>query len=233
MVSYGLLRSLPSLHDRKDRRPPDKRPKLGEILVDAGTLTEQDRRRVLERQTRCDARFGEILLTNGLVSRQQLYAALSEQYCAPLVDLSVIPPDPSRISAIGAARCLRLGLLPLKRIGETLLIASSKPDIFEDNRAWLEDMFGPVRLVIIGESDLHGAVTGMALPELIDRAETRVPARESCRNLGLGVSDANPMALTGMLALILLALAYPWQAAQIATVAALLILAANTALKAA
>ncbi|MEM1386958.1 MAG: glycosyltransferase [Pseudomonadota bacterium] len=233
MVSYGLLRSLPSLHDRNESRPPDKRPKLGEILVDAGTLTEQDRRRVLERQTRCDARFGEILLTNGLVSRQQLYAALSEQYCAPLVDLSVIPPDPSRISAIGAARCLRLGLLPLKRIGETLLIASSKPDIFEDNRAWLEDMFGPVRLVIIGESDLHGAVTGMALPELIDRAETRVPARESCRNLGLGVSDANPMALTGMLALILLALAYPWQAAQIATVAALLILAANTALKAA
>ena len=109
-------------------------------------LSAATRARILDRQARCDARFGEILLTNRLAGRQQLYAALSQQYDAPLIDLTVIPPDPGRVAAIGADGCLRFALVPLRRFDGTLFVATARPEEFERHRAWLTDMFGPVRM---------------------------------------------------------------------------------------
>lgn len=159
-----------------------RQARLGDLLVAQGDLAPRDRSRILARQARADARFGDILLAEGLIDHQTLYDAIASQFGVPLIHLDRAPPDRRLMQLFGAPACLRAAILPWRKVGGRVVVATARPEQFEDHRTRLEGLFGPVDMAICDEMDLHRAVLDMRPESLARRAETRVHADESCRD---------------------------------------------------
>jgi glycosyltransferase XagB len=97
------------------------------------------------------------------------------------VDPVAVPPDPILVHRLGAGNCLRLGLLPWQRSGDATVILSARPGQMRRHLDMLTGIFGPVRMAHTPEDALHTALLNVAGPALVAEAETRVPAKESCR----------------------------------------------------
>ncbi|MDJ0827592.1 MAG: glycosyltransferase [Rhodobacter sp.] len=180
MSTQGLrssaVRALPDTGSRRSARP-----RLGQMLVETGVLTAQDQLRTVALQSRVEARFGDILLAHGMIGKDALYDTIARQYATETADFTRTPPDIRLVEAYGLERCLADGLLPWRRKDGVTEIASARPEQFADHRTALEDLYGPVRMVVTSETDLHRAVLDKHPVTLAARAETRVPAPESCR----------------------------------------------------
>jgi cellulose synthase/poly-beta-1,6-N-acetylglucosamine synthase-like glycosyltransferase len=155
------------------------------MLVDMGALAPKDLIRATAMRQRQDARIGDILLAHGMVDETTLYTALAKQYGAEVADFNTHRADVRLIDALGADECLRKGLLPWRRVGSTVLIASCRPEQFEECRPRLTALYGPVRMAVASETTLHEALLHSRQRNLAKAAETRVAAHESCRELDI------------------------------------------------
>ena len=162
------------------RPRPDHVP-LGQILMEMGAVRPGDLLKALALRNRQDVRLGDILLTHGWVSETDLMAALSKQAHAAVVDLIAEPPDPRLIDTLGPELCLREAMVPWRRIGGITLIATARPEHFARLRAELPPEFGPYRMALAPEHDVHAALLSRRQTALIRRAEVRVDPTQSCR----------------------------------------------------
>ncbi len=105
------------------------RPRLGEMLVQAGLLAPQDLERALKLQRRTGSPLGQILIALGLVRRYDLYRFLARQWGLPFVDLLRIRPDRTLARRGNPETYLRLGFFPVERQGDMYTIAVARqPD---------------------------------------------------------------------------------------------------------
>jgi hypothetical protein len=160
----------PPFAPKRRRRAP-----LGQILVEHGLITPDQKLEALEQQSRQDAPFGELLVRLGLLSQAQIDAALARHHGTEVADLRAIPPDITLIERLGVDHALETGQLPWQRRHDHVLVASARPDSFERHRTVLESLFGPVRMVITSQAELHRAVIDRHPLSLAAKAETRVP----------------------------------------------------------
>jgi glycosyltransferase XagB len=161
--------------------PPDWKRPLGMILVEAGELGPAELMGALKTAEGDEVRLRDILRLNGLVSEAAMARALATQHATSVMDPDLAPPDPRLVDLLPPLDWLRLGCLPWARIGGATLVATTRPERFAEARPSLEAVLGPVAMAVIGESDLHRAVTGLRQDALKERAETCVSDRESCR----------------------------------------------------
>jgi len=154
---------------------------LGQILIEMGAVEPGDLLKALALRNRQDVRLGDILLTHGWVSETNLMAALSRQWGAAVVDLLADPPDPRMIDMIGPELCLKEAMVPWRQMGGITLIATARPEHFPDLCAQLPEGFGPYRMVLASEHDVHRALLARRQTALIRRAEMKVDLEESCR----------------------------------------------------
>lgn len=105
-----------------------KHPLLGEVLLRAGAITQQQLAMALAIQARSSKKLGEILLSEGLITSNRLAEALSEQLKLPLLVLGAEEPEPAAVLLVPRSVAARLNLLPL-RIEEDgrLLVAMANP----------------------------------------------------------------------------------------------------------
>ncbi|OQW91155.1 MAG: type II secretion system protein [Beggiatoa sp. IS2] len=68
-------------------------PRLGDLLLAAGFISESDIQRALEFQARFGGKLGAILIRMGAVSEDNLLATLSQQLGLPVLDSQEIPLD--------------------------------------------------------------------------------------------------------------------------------------------
>ena len=101
--------------------------KLGEILVRAGVLTEQQLGAALEQQKTSKLRLGEQLIAGGYITEEQLCRALQEQMHLKYIDLHNLPIDPAVPGLIPEALARAANMLPFERTGNTLKLAVSDP----------------------------------------------------------------------------------------------------------
>lgn len=167
-------------HAPAQQPAPGRRP-LGMLLLEAGALASADLMRALTIQTRENARLGDILRAHGMATEDAVVQALATQHRTAVLHVATSRPDPRLIDLLGPARCLTMGCLPWHRAGSVTLVASAMPDRFADHRAALEEVLGPVAMIVISESDLHAALIGSRRNLLTLLAETCVRAEESCR----------------------------------------------------
>lgn len=219
----------PRSHSPVSRSRPRK--PLGAILVERGDLHPEDLARAIALQLREDARFGDILLAQGMVTSEALYAALAEQYNTIIADLVSEPPDIRLIDALGADFCIKHGIVPWKRAGAATVIICSRPDEFDRVTPFFPADFGRVRLAIAPEEEIQAALIGMRHRALAQRAETRVAAHESCRTWQAGAAWRYAVGLFAAIAA--LAVISPFSAFALLTAWAVLTLAVNSGLKAA
>lgn len=202
---------------------------MGASLLRAGVVQPDDMIRALSHQGREAANLPDVLRARGLVGERDLLAAEARNWGIRLVDLDSALPDPRLVDAVGAADCLRYGLVPWQRVGDITIVALSRPAEFARLRPMLEARLGPVAPGLASARAVEVAVHARRGPALATAAENRVSNGESCRSWPkLHRSPRTVLALAG--ALLLTALA-PVAAGLALLALALLSLALIVALK--
>lgn len=145
------------------------------------------------------------------------------------LDEKNLPPDPRLIDAFGAVECLALHPLPCRTIGGGTLIATAHPEDFHRHRPRLEQVFGPVLMLLAPRNVIEAALLHSRGAGLARLAETRVPLADSCRSYRAEALRL-PLAALGLL-LFVSVLLWPMWAVLVLTLAALVSGFSFTALK--
>lgn len=106
---------------------PDDNQQLGALLLQAGSITQQQLDDAIALQARHKQRLGEVLLAKEWINQQQLLSALAVQLNVPYVELKPGLWDPAILETIPKALSKRLSVLPLFLIRNELTVATYAP----------------------------------------------------------------------------------------------------------
>lgn len=121
--------------------------RLGEFLVRRGLVTQGDLDASLRFKERTGEPLGQVLVSQGLLSEEQLYRALAEQHNLEyLPDLSSYTVTESVLDALSRSDAVRYSALPISRLDDgSYEIVTSDPQSF----AQIQERIGqPVRFLI-------------------------------------------------------------------------------------
>jgi type IV pilus assembly protein PilB len=134
--------------------------RLGNILIKEGLISREQLAQALAEQRASKHRLGYVLVKLGLVQELEITKLLARQYRMPAVDLSRFEVDPKLVKLIPADLATKHVVLPLKREGRTLTVAMADPT----DHGLLED------LKFITRYDLFPVIAGeYTLRALIER----------------------------------------------------------------
>ena len=106
------------------------RKKIGECLIQAGLITEDDLRIALEDHKRTGERVGVVLVRMNLATEKQIAKALAFQLGFPYVNLVENPPDPSAVILIPKEVALKRVCVAVRLEKNLLTVAMSDPLLF-------------------------------------------------------------------------------------------------------
>jgi len=132
--------------------------RLGDILIREGLITRDQLTAALAEQKSSGHRLGYVLVKLGLVQELEVTKILARQYRMPAVDLARFEVDPKILKLVPADFTLKHVVLPLKREGRTLTVAMADPT----NTGVLDDLKFITRYdlfpVIAGEYTLRNLI---------------------------------------------------------------------------
>jgi len=132
--------------------------RLGDLLIREGLITKEQLGKALQEQKNNGQRLGYNLVKMGFVQETEITKMLARQYRMPAVDLARFEVDPKIVKLIPADVALKHLVLPLKREGRTLTVAMADPT----NLSVLDDLKFITRYdifpVIAGEYTLRTAL---------------------------------------------------------------------------
>jgi type IV pilus assembly protein PilB len=101
--------------------------RLGEILLREGVVSREQLGQALAEQKATKHRLGYVLVKLGLVPELEITKVLARQYRMPAVDLSRFEVDPKILKLVPSDMAAKGVVLPLKREGRTLTVAMADP----------------------------------------------------------------------------------------------------------
>jgi type IV pilus assembly protein PilB len=132
--------------------------RLGELLIREGLITREALEQALQEQKNTGMRVGYNLVKMGFINEVELTRMLARQFRMPAVDLSNFEVDTRIAKLIPPDLAQRHLLLPLKREGRTLTVAMADPS----NLVVIDDLKFITRYdifpVIAGEYTLRNAI---------------------------------------------------------------------------
>ncbi|MEK6613220.1 MAG: ATPase, T2SS/T4P/T4SS family [Gemmatimonadota bacterium] len=132
--------------------------RLGDLLVKEGLITKEQLEKALAEQKTSGTRVGYNLVKLGFIPELELTKVLARQYKMPAVDLSKFEVDPRIVKLVPADLAVKHLVLPLKRDGRTLTVAMADPT----NLGVVEDLKFITRYdifpVVAGEFTLKNAI---------------------------------------------------------------------------
>ncbi len=108
-------------------KPVPAADRLGELLIRDGLLTRDQLNKALHEQTINGQRLGLTLVKMGLVPETSVVKILARQHRMPAVDLARFDVDPKLLKLIPADLASKHTVLPLKRDGRQLTVAIADP----------------------------------------------------------------------------------------------------------
>jgi type IV pilus assembly protein PilB len=131
---------------------------IGDILVQRGCLTEEQRAVVAGQVTSTKGRFGEICIRLGYVGERDVARALVEQYDLEFVELEGFRMDEELLNTLPTDAIYRFHFVPLGTEGDVLHVAVSDPtNVVRLDE--LELLLGrPLRISIATESGIATAL---------------------------------------------------------------------------
>jgi type IV pilus assembly protein PilB len=131
---------------------------IGDLLVREGLITREQLQKALLEQKQTGMRVGYNLVKMGYVAEIELTKMLAKQHKMPAVDLSRFEVDPKIAKMIPGDLAHKNVVIPLKREGRTLTVAMADPT----NLGVLEDLKFITRYdifpVLAGEYTLRGLI---------------------------------------------------------------------------
>jgi chain length determinant protein tyrosine kinase EpsG len=207
---------------RAPTAPSQVDARLGELLHEDGTLTEQDIKEILAVQRDCGERFGEVASRLGLVREQDLRRALARQAIFPLVvpgesDLSPLivaayQPNSERAEELRTVRS-KIVLRWLDRGKKTLAVIEANPNngcnVLAANLAVTFAQLGertllidanlraPVQHALFGLKPHFGLVDFIRGRESLENSITGVPDFSCLSVMCAGARPPNPQEMLG------------------------------------
>jgi len=141
-----------------EANPTKSRQKLriGDLLVNAGELTEEQLKTALAQQKKSGLKLGRILIELGYVEEDRFLEFLSEQLNAPFYDLTAIDVETSLVARLPETYARRYRALVLEERDGQLVVGMADPmDIFAYDE--LSRQLGqPIQPAVVRESELMG-----------------------------------------------------------------------------
>jgi type IV pilus assembly protein PilB len=132
--------------------------RLGELLLSQGLLTREQLAAALQEHRSSHHRLGLVLVRRGIIGELDLTRVLARQYRMQGVDLTKFEIDPRTIKLIPGDVAMKRTVLPLRREGRTLTVAVADPA----DQGLLEDLKFMTRYdifaVLAGEETLRGLI---------------------------------------------------------------------------
>jgi type IV pilus assembly protein PilB len=110
-----------------DKKPGFFKERLGNQLVRAGVITQEQLDKSLDIQTRTGKRLGEILSKEGYINKKVLYEFLEKQLGIPHVDLDSMEISDEMVRTVSENIERRHKLIPIGKDNFTLKVAMSDP----------------------------------------------------------------------------------------------------------
>lgn len=105
-----------------------RRKRFGEILIEAGLLTEENLQKALLRQQGSYCRLGLILEQMGVITERETALVLARQFRLETVSKIASQSIPDEVLAlVGVDSALAKFIFPLKIVGKSLFLAMSNP----------------------------------------------------------------------------------------------------------
>lgn len=100
--------------------------RIGEVLRQMGVITDRDVERILVHQRCTRQKFGQIAVRWGLATQEQIWEAWARQFAARGGwDPTELGSDTAALEAVPRQTCRRLGIVPLRRWGQHLVVAAT------------------------------------------------------------------------------------------------------------
>lgn len=108
-----------------------KRKKIGQLLIEAGALTEKELDIGLAEQKRIGKRIGQVLIELGYLTEDKLLPILGKQLKVPFVDLSKVDIKPEVLKMVPEKICRKHLLIPINFENNNLMVGMADPlDVF-------------------------------------------------------------------------------------------------------
>jgi type IV pilus assembly protein PilB len=162
--------------------------RLGTVLVGRGLVTHDQLAAALTGQRSTGERLGTLLVGLGVLSDRDLVAALAQQVGLPLADLRHDAPSPEAARLLPEPVARSLGAIPLSSRGDALVVAIADPATQDDVR---QALGRPAQLVLATPAEVSRAIdnTYRALVD-VDRHVAAFTATEQGRRHGQQLADA-------------------------------------------
>jgi len=141
-----------------DAATPQRRKRLGDLLVSAGALKAEQVDAALEIQKETGKRLGSIVIEKGWVSDHDVLQLLSQQLNVPYVRLRSRLYDPDVAKLLNRDVARRLKVLPLFRVRGVLFVATANPQALPTLDEVEERVGCSVRPILAGREDIMRAI---------------------------------------------------------------------------
>jgi len=132
--------------------------RLGELLVKANLITEEQLKKALQEQDSSGGKLGTNLVKLGYVTEDDITSFLSKQYGVPSINLSHFEIDPAVIKLVPAEVAQKHQVIPINRTGSVLTVAMSDPsNIFAIDDIKFMTGF-KVETVVASETSIKNAI---------------------------------------------------------------------------
>lgn len=155
------------------------RKRLGDLLIDAGMLTQEQLEQALKSQKTSGARLGKELITLGFITESLMIQALEFQLGIPHIDMSEMVVDSEVAMLIPAALAERYQIIPIRKEGPNITLAMVDPT----NLFAIDDVHMitgcDVYPVIAVERDIARAINqAYGIRDLVDKAVNKLQPDE-------------------------------------------------------
>ena len=104
-----------------------KYTRLGDLLVGAGVISDEQLAETLKRQKETGKRLGETLIDDGIITERQLINALTVQLGVDFIDLTEVELDPELINYVPRSLAKKYSVVPARVRGDELSLAMADP----------------------------------------------------------------------------------------------------------
>jgi type IV pilus assembly protein PilB len=107
--------------------PAGKRARVGDVLLAQGLISREQLDKALAAQKQTSRMLGEVLVEQGVISQASLVHALAKCLGVRGCVLRHGLIDPGLIRMVGAEECERMKVIPMFKVGDTLTVAMAEP----------------------------------------------------------------------------------------------------------
>jgi type IV pilus assembly protein PilB len=136
-----------------------KDKKIGEILIEKGLITDEQLKAALEEQLKTKEFLGAILLKRKQIKEDDLLAALSELFNIPFISIRNKYIDWGLLKGFSASLVLDYRCFPIQRNTKSVTIAINNPlDVWALKKAEEEARGLRLKLVLVSNDDMEEVI---------------------------------------------------------------------------